>query len=245
MYELSIGKSGHRAKTKEHPVPAQYEPTTDSPTGLSKERVLHVAISLADKGGIDSLSMRNLARQLDVGVMTLYYYVKDKNEIIDGIVDMVVREIELAPGGGDWKTVIRRIAISARHVLLRHPWAANLMFSAGDGPARLDYMELILGTLRRAGFAADITHRAYHALDSHIIGFNLWEASIPFSAEELADLAGSFLEELPGDRYPYLAEHIREHLGETSDESERAFAFGLDLILDSLERLRESPPDQE
>jgi AcrR family transcriptional regulator len=218
----------------------QPEATTDAPTGLSKEEVLSAAISLADDGGIQSLSMRNLARRLEVGVMTLYYYVKDKSEIIDGIVDMVVREIELSPGDGDWRSMICRTATSAHRALLRHPWAASLMFSAGDGPARLDYMESLLGTLRQAGFSAEITHRAYHALDSHIIGFTLWETSIPYTAEELNDLAGAFLQDLRKGQYPYIAEHIATHLGESSDDSKKAFQFGLDLILDGLEKLR--PP---
>ncbi len=200
--------------------------------------MLAAAIDLADEGGIEALSMRNLARRLEVGVMSLYYYVADKDEIIDGMVNRVVDEIDLPRPDREWRAEVRRSAVSAHRTLLRHPWAANLMFSAGEGPARLAYMEAVLGTLRRGGFSADIAHRAYHALDSHIIGFTLWEASIPFTSEELGDLAAAFLGNLPADRYPYLIEHIEQHLGESSDDSDRAFEFGLDLILDGLERMR-------
>jgi AcrR family transcriptional regulator len=225
-------------RTKELAIAVSPERSSGLSPNLTKERVLQAAISLADEGGIDSVSMRNLARRLNAGVMSLYYYVKDKSEILHGMVDLVVREIELAGDDVGWKPSIRRTAVSARQALLRHPWAANIMFSAGDGPGRLDYMESILATLRQAGFSADLTHRAYHLLDSHIIGFTLWEASIPFNAMELTDLADAFLKELPRDRYPYLAEHIDQHSRGPADDSKSAFEFGLDLILDSLERER-------
>jgi AcrR family transcriptional regulator len=207
-------------------------------TPLNKERVLDTAMELADEGGIESLSMRNLARKLGVGVMTLYYYVADKGEILDGIVDITVNEIDLPPANADWKEALRQIAISAHRSLQRHPWAASLMFSTGPGQGRMRYMESVLRTLREGGFSADITHRAYHALESHIIGFTLWQASLPFTAEELPALAADFLGNLTMDQYPYISEHIEQHLAPSSEDEVSTFEFGLELILSALERIR-------
>jgi AcrR family transcriptional regulator len=208
---------------------------------LSKERVLRAAVALADQGGIEALSMRKLARELGVEAMSLYHHVAKKEDILDGIVDLVVREIEIPAKGGDWKQAIRESSISAHKALSRHPWAAGLMFSTGESPARLRYMEAILGTLREGGFSPDLTHHAYHALDSHVIGFTLWVVSFSFDTEDLPELASTFLQKLPADEFPYLVEHIEQHLKEPSEEAEGEFEFGLDLILDGLERLRDSP----
>ncbi|HYN90225.1 MAG TPA: TetR/AcrR family transcriptional regulator C-terminal domain-containing protein [Ardenticatenaceae bacterium] len=208
---------------------------------LSRERVLRAAINLADESGIESLTMRKLAQVLGVEAMTLYYYVAKKDDILDGIVDLVVSEMELADGGAGWKVAIRKTAISAHEVLVRHPWAASLMMSTtGVSPARLRWMDSLLRCLREAGFSAELTHHAYHALDSHITGFTLWEVSFPFDAAELANIGVAFLRELPGDEYPYLAEHIEQHLTPSSHDDEGEFEFGLDLILDGLERLRDT-----
>jgi AcrR family transcriptional regulator len=206
---------------------------------LSRERVLRTAITLADEGGIESLTMRKLAQRLGVEAMSLYHYVAKKDDILDGIMDIVVGEIDLPAKGSDWKAAIRQIAISAHEVLSRHPWAASLMFSTGDSPARLRYMESILATFREAGFSPDLTHHAYHALDSHIIGFTLWVVSFSFDPDDLPELASNFLRELPLDKYPYLAEHIEQHM-EPGPEDGGEFAFGLDLLLDGLERLRDT-----
>jgi AcrR family transcriptional regulator len=217
----------------------QADPSPEPRTPLSKERVFKTAIALADEGGIEALTMRKLAQKLGVEAMSLYHYVAKKDDILDGIVDLVVKEIDLPPKDADWKAAIRQSAISAHKALSRHPWAAGLMFSTGDSPARLRYTEAILATFRKGGFSADLTHHAYHALDSHIIGFTLWVVSIPFATEDLPELASSFLREFPADEYPYLAEHIEQHLEEPGDEDEGEFEFGLDLILDGLERLRD------
>ena len=158
-----------------------------------------------------------------------------------GMVDIVVSEFELPAPGTDWKAAIRGIAISAHDVLVRHPWAASLMLSStGASPARWRYMNTILGCLREAGLSADLTDHAYHALDSHITGFTLWQVQIQIDPEKLPDMAATFLRELPGDEYPYLVEHVHQHLKEPSPEDEGAFAFGLDLILDGLERIRDA-----
>jgi AcrR family transcriptional regulator len=209
---------------------------------LSRERVLEAAIGLADAGGIEALTMRKLAGALGVEAMTLYYYVANKDEILSAIVDMVVNEFELPAPDEDWKPAIRRTAISAFEVLQRHPWAASLMLHGTTvSTARLRYMDAILGSLRRGGFSADLTDHAYHALDSHIMGFTLWVVSMNLGTEEdLAAMAEQFLRELPVDDLPHLAEHIQQHMKPRDPSDEGDFAFGLDLILDGLERIRET-----
>lgn len=207
---------------------------------LSKDRVLRAAIDLADAGGIESLTMRRLGQELGVEAMSLYYYVAKKEAVLDGIVDLVVSEMALPAEGGDWKTAIRACALSAHDVLLRHPWACSLMMSAsGVRPARLRWMDSVLGCLREAGFSADLTHHAFHALDSHITGFTLWLVSLPAAGDELKDLAADFLRDFPFEEYPYLAEHIEQHLAESGHNDESEFEFGLNLILDGLERIRD------
>jgi AcrR family transcriptional regulator len=221
---------------------------------LSKERVLRAAIALADAGGIEALSMRRLAQELGVEAMSLYNHVANKDEILDGIVDLVVSEIELPSTAEDWDVAIRKCATSAHAAFLRHPWACSLVISPTTTPtlrtgppvhtARLRYMEWLLGRLREAGFSPDLTYHAYHALDSHILGFTLWElghsaAAKSFGgAKEFADFAQSFLLELRAGDFPYLAEHVEQHLSASSDDGEREFEFGLDLILDGLEKAR-------
>jgi AcrR family transcriptional regulator len=217
----------------------QADPSAEPRAPLSRERVLSAAVRLADEGGFESLTMRKLGRELGVQAMSLYNHVANKDDIRYGILEAVLSEVEL-PGGPDWKAAIRTTAVSHHDVLLRHPWAAPLMMSAPRvSPARLRWMEALLRTLREAGFSANMTHYAYHALDSHIIGFTLWQVSFPFDTrEELLDLAQDFLRAIPADEYPYVIEHAHEHLAEPDPDSPSAFDFGLDLILDGLERLR-------
>ncbi len=221
---------------------SQARPREEPRVALSRERVLEAAIALADEGGIGSLTMRKLAQELGVEAMTLYYYVAKKDDILNGIVDIVTGEIELASPGGDWKSELRRMAISAYEVLVRHPWAAGLVLSSsGVSPPRLRYMESILGTLRTAGFSAEMTDHGYHALESHIMGFALWEVGMDLgSREDLARKATDFLGALKREELPNLAEHVEQHLKPRRPDDEGEFAFGLDLLLDGLERLRGS-----
>ena len=202
---------------------------------LSKERVLRTAIDLADRGGIESLSMRKLAHELGVEAMSLYYYVANKDELLGGIVDMVVSEIEPTSPLGDWRAAIRKSAISFHDVLKRHPWATNLMMGGGGvSTARMRYMEALLGRLREAGFSANLTHHAYHALDSHIIGSTLWHAG--YSNMKLpADFETKFVRDIAKE-LPYLAEHAQQHLTKTKGDVPE-FEFGLDVILDGLEKI--------
>ncbi len=207
---------------------------------LSKERVLRAAVALADERGITALSMRTLAQELDAGAMSLYHHVAGKDELLGGMVDLVVREIDPPDLEGEWKPAIRRSVVSFHDALRRHRWAASLMMTPDRVlPARLRYMDALLGRLRRAGFSADMTHHAYHALDSHIVGFALWQAGIAAVAPNLPDLATTFLQRLPVDEYPYLIEHIEQHTKPDSPDGKTEFEFGLDLILDGLERLRD------
>jgi AcrR family transcriptional regulator len=211
---------------------------------LDKDRVLRAAIQIADRSGIESLTMRNLAQKLGVEAMSLYYYMAKKDDILDGILDLVVSEIEVPSERGDWRAAIRQSAISAHRVLLRHPWACSLMMApARVRPARLRYMESLLGRLRQAGFSANMTHHAYHALDSHILGFTMWEVGYTTGIRQLPESGATLRRQLTVDSYPYLAEHMEEHVTESGREGgEGEFEFGLDLILDGLEQIRLRPP---
>jgi AcrR family transcriptional regulator len=207
---------------------------------LSRERVLRAAITLADEGGIEALCLRKLAKELGVEAMSLYNHVANKDEILDGIVGLVASEIDLPSDTADWKTAIRQSAISTRDVLLRHPWASSLWMSRqGGGSARLRRGEWVLRTLREAGLSKDLTYHAYHIVESHILGFTFQQLSFPYSGEELAGMAKTFLQQLPADEYPDFVEHVMQHL-EPRHGDEGGFELGLDLVLDGLERLRDT-----
>jgi AcrR family transcriptional regulator len=211
-----------------------------SRTRLNRERVLRAAIALADEDGIEALSMRRLARTLGVEAMSLYNHVANKDEILDGIVELVAGEMDLAADEPDWRIATRRRAISAHEVFLRHPWACGLWMSRRQvGPARLRQADAVLRGFREGGFSDDLTYHAFHALQSHVSGYTLYVLGLQFDREELKELAAAFLRDFPAEEYPDLAEHIRQHM-EPSDEHQRAFEFGLDLILDGLERLRDA-----
>ena len=213
------------------------ERSAETRVRLSRERVLRTAISLADEGGLEALSMRKLAQELGVEAMSVYYHVANKDEILSQILDLVVGEFAVPSASGDWRTALRRSAISAHDVLVRHPWACGLMMSPAKlGPARLRYMEALLERLRRAGFSANMTHHAYHALDSHILGFTMWEVGYTTGIRELPDSGAGLRRQISLDDHPYLVEHMGQHDKPGGGSSE--FEFGLDLILDGLEKLR-------
>jgi AcrR family transcriptional regulator len=210
---------------------------------LTRERVLTAALDLADRHGIETLTMRRLAQELGVEAMSLYHYVRNKQDLLGGICDLVVSEYELPAPAAPWKAAVRRTAISAYEALIRHPWAASLLLSGTpESRARIRYMDAVLGAFRTGGFSADLTDHAYHALDSHIMGFTLWVVGMNLGTqEELATMASDFLRELPRDDFPHLVEHIEQHLKPRDPDEEGEFAFGLDLLLDGLERLRDEP----
>jgi Bacterial regulatory proteins, tetR family./Tetracyclin repressor, C-terminal all-alpha domain. len=206
---------------------------------LSRDQVLRAAVELADEGGLELLSMRGLAQQLGVEAMSLYHHVRNKQDLLGGMLDIVYSEIEPPSDAADWRAAMRRTAISFHQVLLRHQWACSLfMAPLGIGAARTRYMDDVLGRLRRAGFSADLTHHAYHALDSHIVGFTLWLLPYLALAKQQPDFAERFLQELPADELPHLIEHIHVHLAPERPGDVGEFEFGLDLILDGLEGKR-------
>jgi AcrR family transcriptional regulator len=202
--------------------------------------VLHAAIALADKDGIAGVSMRKLAQELGVEAMSLYNHVANKDEVLDGMVDAVASEIAVPSGEADWKTAIRTIATSAHETLLRHPWAGSLWMRQMPGAARVRHFDAVLGSLRDAGFSKDLTYHAYHILQSYVLGYTLQVLNYrSIAMEELVDAAATFLQELPVEEYPHFAEHVRQHMEPRHDDGS-AFELGLDLILDGLERLRDT-----
>jgi len=204
---------------------------------MSRERVLRAAIDFADANGIESLSMRKLARELGVEAMTLYYYVANKNDLVEGMADLVAKEIELPSEDVEWREATRRRAMSAHEVLARHHWASPLWMRVMIGPARMRYMDSALGVYRRAGLSPASTELAFHAVENHIVGYAVQEVNFPLEAEDLAEAARGFLEKLPADDYPHLAEHIEQHLTHEEIES-GSFEFGLEQLLDGIERIR-------
>ncbi|MFI6906058.1 TetR/AcrR family transcriptional regulator C-terminal domain-containing protein [Nonomuraea sp. NPDC050394] len=223
-------------------MPARERRQVTSDAGLSKQRVVAEAIRLADREGVDGLSMRRLANALSAGAMSLYYYVANREELLDAMIDIVFEEIELPPEDTDWQAAMRRRAVSARQVLARHPWAISLMESrASPGPANLRHREAVTACLRRAGFSVLMATHANWLLDSYVYGFALQEASLPFdTGDEFTDVAEDvFLPQLPPDEFPYLNESAAALAAAGYDPAEE-FIFGLDLVLAALEPLRAS-----
>ena len=212
---------------------------------LTRDRVLRTALALADEGGIEALTMRRLAQELGVEAMSLYYHVANKEEIVGGILGLAMEEVELPPADLDWKESLRTSATSVHDVLERHPWAAAQMMSPNRvSDARIRWMDATLGRLRQAGFSANLTHHAYHALDSHITGSTLWESGYTAALRDATTTAVDFLSSLPDGEFTYLVEHVHTHLSGPDDI--REFDFGLGLILDSLERiLAQSPANRQ
>lgn len=204
-------------------------------TPLSRERVLDAAIALIDERGIDALSMRKLGQELGVEAMSLYNHVHGKDDLLDGICDVVVQRIALPRAGTAWKPALRAMAVSAHEVLQRHPWAGALWNRPGmPGPGRMRYMEAVLRVLRTAGFGIEPAYAAYHVIDNYIVGVTVQQASFTFTRDELPQLAAELLRRAPETDYPYLVEHVRQHLDGSTHPS--SFEFGLDLLLDGLER---------
>jgi AcrR family transcriptional regulator len=204
----------------------------------TRQRVLQAAIALADEGGIELLSMRRLSQELGGGAMSLYNHVTSKEDLIDGMIDMVFSEIEMPSAGDGWKTAMRRRATSIRTVLTRHRWAIGLMESrTTPGPSTLSHHDAVLGCLRDAGFSIKLAAHAFTALDSYIYGFALQERNLPFhTTEETSELARAIMARFTPHQYPHLAELTTEHVLQPGYDHGREYEFGLDLILDGLER---------
>ncbi len=209
---------------------------------LNAPRVLDAAMALADRIGVDSLTIRRLAAELGVKPMTIYHHVPNKEAIIDGIVDAVFAEIELPPADADWRSGIRRRCLSAREVLARHPWAPPLMESrTSPGEATLRHHDAVLGCLRSGGLSLDLTAHAYAIIDSYLYGFALQEAGLPFHGdEEIGELAEELIEPLPIEDYPNLTEFTAEHVLSPGYSFGASFEFGLDLLLAGIESAREA-----
>jgi AcrR family transcriptional regulator len=205
---------------------------------LSRERVIEGAVRVADEQGAAAVTMRRIAEQLGVEAMSLYHHVANKEEILDGIVDAVFAEIELPGAHTSWKTAMRRRAASARAVLVRHVWALGLLDSRRHpGPATLRHHDRVIGCLRDAGFSVAMAAHAFSAIDSYVYGFVLQESSLPFDSEQdLAEIAGGITARMPAGTHPHLTELITQHALRPGYAYGDEFDFGLQLILDGLER---------
>jgi AcrR family transcriptional regulator len=218
---------------------------------LSRERVLRAAVNVADEGGIESLTMRRLAEELGAEAMSLYYHVADKDAVLDGIVDVVAREInevvdqiDVPSMGADWKRAVRQRILSAREVLLRHPWAPGVFETrTNTSPAVVQYFDALLGLMRDGGFSYDLGHHALHALGSRALGFaqELFDPGDEAGDEEATAMLESMADQLPhlvGMMMEVAHDDPDSTLGWCDDQTE--FEFGLDLILDGLDRMRET-----
>jgi AcrR family transcriptional regulator len=208
---------------------------------LTRESVLRAAVALADEKGIDSLTMRELGLRLGVEAMSLYNHVANKDDILDGMVDLVVAEIVLPSDPVDWKKAMRQRALSARAVFSLHPWVSALIDSRqSSGPARLHYFDWVIGTLRRAGFTLEMAARAFSLVDSYIYGFGRQQLNMAADTDATPEeTTEAFLGAIPADEYPHLREMVVDYAMETGYDDSADFEFGLDLILDGLQRLLE------
>jgi AcrR family transcriptional regulator len=210
---------------------------------LTRESVLAAAVQLADAAGVEALTMRKLADKLGVEAMSIYHHVPNKEAILTGLVDNVFAEIELPTTAEGWRVSMRTRALSARDVLVRHPWAVGLMDSRRDpGLATLRHHDAVIGALRAGGFSIAGAAHAFSALDSYLYGFVLQLVSLPFStSDELTDVADTIVNDMPADQFPHLTEMAIGHAMLPGYSYADEFEIGLDLILDSLERRLHSP----
>jgi AcrR family transcriptional regulator len=207
---------------------------------LTRERVLKAAVRLADREGIDAVSMRRLGTELGIEAMSLYTHVRGKDDLLDGMVELVIREIPIHRDDGDWKRSLRTTILGARRVVLRHPWAPRILESRNDpGASGLRYYDAVMGILREGGFSLEMTHHAIHLFGSRLLGFtqDLFDDSPDLEPAAMKQMADAL-----ADSHPYVSEMA---MGVTHDgglggcDDDVEFAFGLELILDGLERLRD------
>jgi AcrR family transcriptional regulator len=208
---------------------------------LSKERVLSAAVAIADRGGLPGLTIRSLAKELGAKPMSVYYYVASKEELLDSLVDVVFEEIELPDPEGEWREEMRRRAVSARARLKQHRWAIGLLESrTSPGPATLRHHDVVLACLRHAGFSLELTAHGYALIDSYVYGFALQEASLPFEGPDtVGEVAEPIMELMATGAYPTMVEMARSYYLQPGYDFGDEFEFGLDLILDGLERRRQ------
>lgn len=208
----------------------------DARPRLTRQRVLQAAVALADEAGIEALSMRKLGEQVGVEAMSLYKHVANKDDLLDGMVDGVFAELELARDEPDWRRAMRDRAISVRSVLKRHPWAVPLMQSrTNPGPSTLGHLNALIGILRAAGFSVVLTAHALSVIDAYVYGFAMQEKALPFDTEERStDVIEHILAAMPADEWPHLVEFSREHVLKPGYDYGKEFEWGLDLVLDGL-----------
>lgn len=207
-------------------------------TPLTRERLLRGAMDIADRAGLAALTMRSLADEVGVKPMSLYHHVADKEDILDGIVDLVFAEIAPPKVGEDWRTAIRGVMGDARQVLRAHPWAIPLLQSrTNPGQVTLRHHDAVLGVLRGAGFRLPDAALAFATLDAFTYGFALQEAALPFDGPETVGEAAEAFAALPLDAFPHLVEMLTQHVMRPGYDFGAQFEVGLDLILDGLERL--------
>ena len=211
------------------------EPGAGPRTALSRDRVLRAAVDLADETGIDTLTMRRLGERLGVEAMSLYNHVANKEDLLVGMADSVLTEVELPAEGVDWKTSMHRRAASERKALVRHPWAAVLIGALPHpGPEALRHADAVLGSLIRAGFTADMASRAFWMIDSYIYGFARQQSNVQLQEAADPDVAQA-TRDLPAETYPYLVQAAVSYAAGPGWDIEQEFEFGLGMILDGLE----------
>ena len=205
---------------------------------LNRDRILAAAVEIADERGVGAITMREMASKLGVEAMSLYNHVANKDDILDGIVDLVAEEFDLPEDADSWREAMRRRAVSAHEVFGRHPWAPMLVDSReSSGPSRLRYFDWVLGTLMKAGFSLDGAARAFSLLDSYVYGFGIQQFNISASGDaSTEEMAEAILAYIPPEEYPYL-HRLASRAMESGWDAEADFGFGLEIILDGLERI--------
>ncbi len=214
------------------------KPRSSGRVPVTRERAVVSAITLADADGLPALTMRKLAEALGVEAMSLYHHVANKEDLLDGMIDSVFGEIDLPRQDADWKLEMQRRAESVREVLLRHPWAVGIMESrVAPGPSVLRHHDAVLGCLRGGGFSVPMAAHAFALIDSYVYGFVLQEVNLPFNDEdEIGEMLEQIMPMLSAEEYPHLAELTVEHVMKPGYRFGNEFAYGLNLILDGLQR---------
>lgn len=204
-------------------------------TPLDRDRIVRAAVDLADRSGVEAVTMRQLGNELGFEAMSLYRYVASKDDLLDGMLDLVLAEWQLPRDADDWTDSVRTGARSVHDALRRHRWAARLLMTGmRPRPARLAYMEWLLGRLRGAGFDADRTYSVYHLLDGFVFGYTLWEIAYTGAGLDDEEIVARVMSTIPWDDLPHLTEHRDQHLADGPHREASAFEVGLDLILDGL-----------
>jgi AcrR family transcriptional regulator len=206
-------------------------------TPLDRDRIVRAAVDLADRSGVEAVTMRQLGHELGFEAMSLYRYIANKDDLLDGMLDLVLAEWQLPRDADEWRESVRTSARSVHDALRRHRWAARLLMTGmRPRPARLEYMEWLLGRLREAGFDLDRTYSVYHLLDGFVFGYTLWEIAYTGAALDDEEIVARVMSTIPWDDLPHLTEHRDQHLADGPHREASAFEVGLDLILQGLSR---------